>query len=75
MKKEKIIDILPGSNLTVFKKKHILKVGDKVRLTWNGQILEVVDFTTDGVHHEWCLGDRKTRKASWGYFLFNCQPS
>ncbi len=50
MKKEKIINIVPADNLTVFKRKHNIRIGDKVRLSWNGKILEVVDCFNDGVH-------------------------
>jgi len=50
-----------------------IKVGDKIKI--DNKILEVVDFLTDGVHHEFCLGDRKTRKASWGYFLKGYKPA
>lgn len=75
MKKEKIIKIPSASNFTVFRKKHKLRIGDKVQLLWDGRILEVVNFISDGVHHEWCLGDRKIMKAEWGYSLFNCKPA
>jgi len=49
-----------------------IKVGDKIKV--HGKELEVVDFLTDGVHHEFCLGDRKTKKASWGYYLKHHKP-
>lgn len=73
VKKEKIVNVLPGDNLTVFKRKKSIRIGDKVRLSWNGKILEVVDCINDGVHYEYCLGDPETREAEWSYCLFNCK--
>lgn len=44
-----------------------VRVGELIEI--DGETLELVDYMSDGVHHEFCLGNRKTRKATWGYFL------
>ena len=45
----------------------IVGVGDKIIV--NGEELVMVDFMTDGRHHEFCVGNPVTREAWWGVYL------